>query len=112
MCHFSDVTLSVGRHGKHPASKKSCLNESQNSEEVIIVTGCGSYWARKVVDRPPFTLVSQKCPAHTRLNSEGIYATRRWPRQLRGIADHASTNHCFSLHCCVSAEGGHFEHKL
>ena len=29
-----------------------------------------------------------------------------------GIADHASTNHCFSLRCCVSAEGRHFEHKL
>ena len=29
-----------------------------------------------------------------------------------GIADHASTNWCFSLHCCVSAEGGHFKHKL
>jgi len=73
------------------------------------------------LNKTKFTMPIRKC--HSLCSKCPPLADTQQRRHLRhssmvssitrcGIADHASTNWCFSLHCCVSAEGGHFEHKL
>jgi len=69
-------------------------------------------WARAAVWAGVPSCWKRSCPTG---NSEGVYTTRRWPRQLRAVALQTTLQpiaaSAFAV-VYVSAEGGHFEHKL